>query len=106
MQAILLYLIHGVYPNKLYTCGNIFANIDPDRFRLVDLKCCSQIEEGLVGVTWVTLPRLPMSVYINKNYTLISSRSYLFIQILKSCQTMSGSTDKYAQNNFHDHISQ
>ena len=64
MQAILLYLIHGDYPNKLL---NHFILVATYLLILIllDLSLllpCSQIKERLVGVIWVTPPQLPASV--------------------------------------------
>ena len=44
MQAILLHLTHGDYPQQaiksVYTLGNTLANTDTDRFKRVDQKSC------------------------------------------------------------------
>ena len=62
-----------------HTLGNTFANTDINGFQSPDRRYCPQIEERLVGVICGTLPRLPMNVYIHKNYTAASSSSCLFI---------------------------
>ena len=72
------------------TLGNTFANTDINGFRSPDRHCCPQIEEHLVGVICGTrggtLPRLPMNVYIHKNYTAALSSSCLFIWKWESCE--------------------
>ena len=109
MLTILLYLIHGDYPSRLLNHNFIFMVTRllipiPLDLDVQTKKCCPPNQKSLAGVIWITLPRLPVSVYMYKNYTPVSSSSCLFIQILKSGQTTSNTQFCLVTTNVEDFI--